>query len=105
MKTTELKQNLFIIILRYKASLEKIDALRASHLEFLQHHYDSNIFITSGPQVPRNGGIILAKCDTKDRLQAIITKDPFAINDLATYEIIEFAPTKWSNLFGNILFD
>ena len=107
MQINELKQNFFqnffIVILSYKAPLEKIDAFRAVHLEFLQKYYDEGLFIISGPQVPRSGGIILAKCDSKNILQAILARDPFAINSLATYEIIEFVPTKWNNILKEVI--
>ena len=91
-----MQKNVFIIILRYTAPLEKIDAFRAAHLEFLDDGYAKNLFIASGPQVPRNGGVILAKCATKDALQTVLASDPFALHHLATYEIIEFTPTKYN---------
>jgi uncharacterized protein YciI len=97
------KSNLFIVILSYKVPLEKIDAFRSAHLDFLGNYYDQDFFIASGPQIPRNGGIIIAKCDSKDALQKILKQDPFAANDLATYEIIEFSPTKWSKQFKSIV--
>ncbi|MBP9753166.1 MAG: GTP cyclohydrolase [Proteobacteria bacterium] len=95
--------NLFIVILSYKVDLEQIDAFRSLHLDFLNTCYSNGIFITSGPQVPRKGGIIMAKCNSKDTLQTILKQDPFSINNLATYEIIEFSPTKWSEDFENII--
>jgi len=98
------KTNLFIVILSYKVPLEKIDTFRSAHLDFLSHYYAKDFFITSGPQIPRKGGIIIAKCDSKDALQTILKQDPFASNDLATYEIIEFSPTKWSKEFESIVF-
>jgi uncharacterized protein YciI len=94
---------MFIVILSYKAPLEKIDAFRSAHLDFLGNYYTNGFFIASGPQVPRKGGIIIAKCDSRDDLQKIFKQDPFAINDLATYEIIEFIPTKWSEQFESII--
>ncbi|MBH1989796.1 MAG: GTP cyclohydrolase [Alphaproteobacteria bacterium] len=104
MKSKDTKPNLFLVILSYKVDLEKINSFRADHLEFLQNCYDKNLFIISGPKVPRNGGVILARCDSKDMLLAVLEKDPFAINDLADYEVIEFEPTKWSSLFERVLF-
>lgn len=98
------KTNLFIVILSYKVALEKIDAFRSAHLAFLSNYYAKDFFIASGPQMPRKGGIIIAKCDSKDVLQKILKQDPFAANDLATYEIIEFSPTKWSKEFESIVF-
>lgn len=97
------KQNLFVVILTYKVSLEKIDLFKSEHTDFLETYYAQNCFLLSGPQVPRNGGLILAQCDNKDSLQEILKQDPFAINNLATYEIIEFSPTKFSKLFNKLL--
>lgn len=97
------KCGFFVVILRYKVSLEKIDALRPLHLEFLQNCYDNGLFIVSGTQVPRTGGVIIAKSPDKTALNKLLAQDPFAINDLATYEVIEFTPTKWSKAFENIL--
>lgn len=98
------KTNLFIVIITYKVPLEKIDTFRSVHLDFLSNYYAKDVFIASGPQVPRNGGIIIAKYDSKDTLQKILAQDPFAINELATYELIEFSPTKWSHKFESTLF-
>ncbi len=97
------KTNLFVVILSYKVPLEKIDAFRSAHLDFLSNYYDKDVFITSGRQVPLTGGLIIAKCDSKDDLQKILAQDPFALNNLATYEIIEFSPTKWRNVLDPIL--
>jgi uncharacterized protein YciI len=97
-------RNLFVVVLSYKVPLEKIDAFRSTHLDFLSNYYAKDCFIASGPQMPRKGGIIIAKCDSKDALQEILKQDPFAANDLATYEIIEFSPTKWSKEFESIIF-
>lgn len=98
------KYNLFIVILSYKVPLEKIDEFRSAHLDFLNNYYAKNLFIISGPQVPRNGGIIIARCENKEDLQTVLAQDPFAINNLATYKIIEFLPTKLSDTFEGILF-
>ena len=97
------KQSLFLVVLTYKVSLEKIELFKSEHIDFLETYYAKNCFLLSGPQVPRNGGLILAQCDSKDSLYKILKQDPFAINNLATYEIIEFSPTKFSKLFNSLL--
>lgn len=94
--------NLFVVILKYTVPLEKIDLFKSAHIDFLETYYAKNCFLLSGPQVPRNGGLILAQCDSKDSLQKILKQDPLVINNLATYEIIEFSPTKFSPLFDNL---
>ena len=102
MRDNTLQQHLFIVILTYQVPLEKIDLFKSAHIDFLTHYYAQNCFLLSGPQVPRHGGLILAQCDSKAGLQQILNKDPFAINNLATYEIIEFCPTKCSQLLNHL---
>lgn len=94
MQKSSSNSNLFIIILRYIVPLEKIDESRSAHVEFLDHYYAQGVFIASGPQVPRTGGVIISRCESRAALDLILESDPFAVNNLATYEIIEFTPTK-----------
>jgi len=85
---------MFIINITYKTALENVDRFLAEHITFLEEQYAKGHFIASGRKVPRTGGIILAKTETKEALNAILEKDPFKINDLAVYEVIEFMPSK-----------
>ncbi len=89
-------QNLFIVILSYKVDLDEIDKHRDAHMSFLAPYYEDGTFLLSGPRVPREGGVILAKTASKQELQEILEQDPFAMNDLAHYDIYEFSPTKSS---------
>ncbi len=43
------KYSLFIVILSYKVPLEKIDACRSSHLDFLDNCYAKNLVIQEKP--------------------------------------------------------
>ena len=95
--------SLFIVLLKYSAPLDRIDAFRKRHMEFLDKFYSQNTFIASGPQSPRSGGIIIAKAYSKTEMQEIIQQDPFVVNNLATLDIIEFTATKFSDLFSQIL--
>jgi uncharacterized protein YciI len=55
------KESLFVVILRYLVDLETILRHREDHVKFLQIYYAKGIFIVSGPQKPRSGGIIVAR--------------------------------------------
>lgn len=50
----------------------------------------------SGPQVPRTGGVILARGVTREELEQILTEDPFYQASVVTYQIITFVPNKFS---------
>lgn len=94
-----MKNKLFVVILTYIVPLEEIDAHRPAHLAFLDHYYSEGVLIASGPQEPRTGGIIFAQSETKEKLEKILSQDPFAIHQLADYQIYEFALNKHSETF------
>lgn len=83
---------MYVILLSYTKDLSVMDAARPAHLEWLQKYYDEKLFLASGRQNPAKGGVILSRAMPRDRLEEILKEDPFAIQNLATYEIIEFEP-------------
>ena len=85
---------MFVILLTYTQPIEKIDACLVEHRQFLDRHYASGHLIASGPQVPRTGGVILARGLSRSDLEALLAQDPFQREQVATYEIIEFEPVK-----------
>lgn len=88
---------MFIAILTYKKPLSEVDNYLSAHREYLAKHYAIGDFITSGPQIPRIGGVIMIKANNREAVDAIISEDPFHINDIANYQIVEFTPTMFCN--------
>lgn len=84
---------MFIAILTYKKPLSEVDSFLAAHREYLAKHYAAGDFITSGPQNPRVGGVIMMKAEDRIAVDAIIAQDLFNINGIADYQIVEFTPT------------
>ncbi len=84
---------MFIAILKYKKPLEVVDCFLQAHRDYLAEHYAAGNFITSGPQTPRVGGVIMIKAENRTAVDAIIAKAPFNINGIADYQIVEFTPT------------
>ena len=85
---------MFISILTYLRPLEQIDALIPDHLRFLDQHYASGLFVASGRLVPRTGGVILIAGQDRAQVTAILDQDPFSLAGVASYQLIEFTPTK-----------
>jgi uncharacterized protein YciI len=83
-------RNMFVIELVYKADLSEIDAHMKAHVAFLKKYYAAGIFLVSGRKIPRDGGIIMAVCDSREKLEAIVQEDPFHSHGLADFRIIEF---------------
>lgn len=82
-----------IINITYTVELNKIEQKLEEHIEFLNKYYANSKFICSGRKNPRTGGIILCNAD-KEEVSEIIKEDPFYINKLGNYEIIEFESSK-----------
>lgn len=81
---------MFVIELTYKAPLAEIDAAMKPHMAFLRKYYGNGTFLISGRKIPRDGGIILALAESKDKVEAIMREDPFCSRGLAEFRVIEF---------------
>jgi len=81
---------MFVIELTYKAPLTDIDASMRAHVKFLKKYYAAGNFLVSGRKIPRDGGIILAVGDSRERIEAIAREDPFHVRGLADVRVIEF---------------
>jgi len=91
---------MFVVVLAYVKPLPELDRHMRAHMKFLSEHYASRTFIASGRQVPRTGGIILARAASKEALIEIMQRDPFCQNGVATYEIIEFRTSQHDPAFA-----
>jgi len=78
-----------IISIKFEKSLEIIDKILDDHRKFLKTGYQQNLFIASGPKTPRTGGVIIAKGDLNE-IKKFLEKDPYNINDAATYSYESF---------------
>ncbi len=95
---------MFIAILTYKKPLSEVDKYLQAHRDYLAEHYTAGDFIASGPQNPRVGGVIMIKASGRDAVNAIISQDPFNINGIADYQIVEFTPSMFCETgLSNIL--
>lgn len=85
---------MFVVSLTYKKPIAEVEPHLAAHICYLDECYAKGIFIASGRKVPRTGGVILAKAESRAALEAILQQDPFYLEDVAEFEVIEFIPTK-----------
>lgn len=81
---------MFVILLTYQKPLTEIDRLMPEHVRFLEECYRSGVFLTSGRQVPRTGGVILALGRSREAIETLMAHDPFVREEAATCEVIEF---------------
>lgn len=90
----------FVIESTYLADLAQIDAKLAAHRAHLETGFRSGMLLASGPQVPRTGGMILARAKDRAEIDAFFAKDPFALAGISRYRVVEFEPVKQAPLFS-----
>ena len=91
---------MFVVLLTYVKPLPEVDRHMRAHVKFLQEHYATETFIASGRQVPRTGGVILARSPSKEALVELMQRDPFIQNGVATFEVIQFRTSQHDPAFA-----
>ena len=86
----------FVLISRYTAPVEQVEALVPAHRAYLQQQLAAGLFVASGRREPWTGGVILAR-GTREAVEAAVAADPFTIEGVAETEIVE-----WRLLFGRL---
>jgi uncharacterized protein YciI len=81
---------MFVVTLNYIAELSAIDEAMPRHMAHLRKQYEDGIFLISGRQVPRVGGVIIATDVDREDLEQRIAADPFVAEGLAEATIVEF---------------
>ena len=90
---------IYVVVLTYIKPLEEVDRAIPAHIEWLKKGYADGLFLASG----RTGGVILAKCDSRETLQARLSQDPFQQLGLARTEIIPFEASMASPALQSLL--
>jgi uncharacterized protein YciI len=83
---------MFVVLLTYVAPLEALDAKLAEHRAWLQAGIESGRMFAAGRQVPRTGGVLLARGADRAEVEAWAATDPFALAGLTEWQVIEFDP-------------
>ncbi|MWN90634.1 GTP cyclohydrolase [Gilliamella sp. Pra-s65] len=90
---------MFVFTLTYIKPINEVEKYLQQHIAYFKDYYHSGHFIASGRKVPRTGGVILCRAENKEQALAILQKDPFYIQQIAKYDIIEFVPSKHAKGF------
>jgi uncharacterized protein YciI len=93
----------FVLLLTYIKPLAEVDALMRRHMAWLDAQYDAGRFIVSGRRIPRTGGVILARGDDREEIEALAAKDPFVSCGVATCEIVQFRASQTADGFDALL--
>ena len=94
---------MFVLLLTYTKPLAEVDALMREHVAWLKQQYADGRFLVSGRQIPRTGGVILARGDDRAEIEALAATDPFVSGGVATCEVVEFRASQTAPGFAALL--
>ncbi len=85
----------FVLEGEYLAPFEEIAPLIPQHRAFLQRGYDAGWFLCSGPQIPARGGVLLARAESREKLDELLAEEPFTrAKKMRFVRITEFNPVQ-----------
>jgi len=87
----------------YLKTIEEVDKYLPEHRSFLKPLYEKGIAICSGPKIPRTGGFILMNATSKEEALGFMENDPYVINGVAQYAVIEFEVRSFAEGFRDFV--
>jgi uncharacterized protein YciI len=82
-----------IVMIRYRAPIEVIEANTADHRAWLRTLADAGTLLASGPMQPRTGGVLVVRVPDdapETALDRIRDGDPYWQRGLANYELVQW---------------
>jgi uncharacterized protein YciI len=85
----------FLLEGEHLVPFEELAELLPEHRAFLQKGYDAGFFLCSGPQIPARGGFLLARAESRAKLDEILADEPFTkAKKMRFSRITEFNPVQ-----------
>ncbi|SEJ63694.1 Uncharacterized conserved protein YciI, contains a putative active-site phosphohistidine [Deinococcus reticulitermitis] len=85
---------LWIVHSTYLKTGDDLAATTPRHREWLDAHYRSGVFLTSGRKVDGTGGVLVCRAESETELHALFQDDPFVQGGFAEYQFMAFTPVK-----------
>lgn len=82
----------YVVLINYCRPFAEFEAIVPEHRAHLQRGVEAGIVLLSGPQNPRNGGVIIARAESRAALDRFLADDPYRTNGVADFQPIEFTP-------------
>lgn len=94
----------FIVEGNLKDSDKINDNIMKEHMVYTQKAMDNGMILMSGLKEDMTGGIFIIKSETLKKVEEYLMNEPFKINEIQDYKVIEFnpnyfnqSPSEWFN--------
>jgi uncharacterized protein YciI len=93
---------MYVVSLTYKVPEEIVDFHLPAHVTWLQDAFDEGVFMVAGRKIPRTGALLLSNAE-RDILDTASAKDPFYVNGVADFEVMEFHASRVAAGYENLM--
>ncbi|WP_211882654.1 YciI family protein [Pseudarthrobacter albicanus] len=93
---------MYVVSLTYKVPEEIVDFHLPAHVTWLQDAFDEGVFMVAGRKIPRTGALLLSNAE-RDILDTALAKDPFYVNGVADFEVMEFHANRVAAGYENLM--
>lgn len=89
----------FIALSRYLVDSDVVMDHLVEHRAWAKGAYDAGLLLFSGRRNPPTGGTLGFRAEDLAQAERFVSGDPFVVNGIALYEVIEVTPTPfpWRN--------
>lgn len=84
---------MFIVLLKFSENKKLASDFMEDHRSWIKKGLDDGIFLLVGSLQPNQGGGILASNTTPSEIELRVKEDPFVVQNIVTYEILEITPS------------
>jgi uncharacterized protein YciI len=85
---------MYLMISKYLAPLDEVDASRADHMAFLDGLEERGLLVTAGRQSPPAGGVVILAVDDEAGARELMAGDPYVQRGLAEYSAVGWQPSR-----------
>src|SRR6266496_1637676 len=93
---------MYVALLTYTAPQTEVDYALPDHCDWLRKQFTRGLFLVSGKGTDKADQVILTRPVLRGKLDAVLATDPFVVQRLARYEVIEFTATRTAQEFLTI---
>jgi uncharacterized protein YciI len=85
---------MYLALLTYTAPETEVDYALPDHSDWLRTQFTRGLFLLSGKGTGAADHVILTRSLLRGKLDAVLASDPFVVQRLARYDVIEFTATR-----------
>ena len=83
----------FVLTSKYLQPAEEVAKFSSQHQAWLNPFFPSGRILVAGKLNPPTGGFIVARAESLEEIQTWINHDPYAVNKVAHYDVVELSPS------------